>query len=90
MCGGRGQEGWGSSLPPYGARAVEGSSPQKHKVLSCVPIPEKLFLKNGSFFCDYNKMPEAGYFIKRKVYLVLEAQRHGVPSIVQCEDFIVS
>lgn len=35
-------------------------------------------------------MPEAGYFIKRKVYLVPEAERHGVPSTVPCEDFIVS
>lgn len=79
MCGGRGQGGWGSSPPPHGARASEQSSPQKHRVLGCVSIPEKLFKKKKRFvFCDYNKMPEAGYFIKRKVYLVPEAQRHGV------------
>lgn len=40
-------------------------------------------------FCDYNKIPKAGYSIKGNVYLDLEAQRHGVPSTVPCEDLIV-
>lgn len=71
-------------------RGIQQSTLQRYKVLTRASVPEKQSKqKKRLVFCDYNKILGAGYSLKRKVYLVLEAQRHGVPSTVPCEDLIV-